>query len=768
MIFSKKKKKTDTNDKSKSKPQVNFEEKWQILQKGVTQLVDFLDSDMKKPFDYAEYAVLYAAVYDVCTQKVDTGSAQAGATELLYERYGNCINDYLTERVVPALKQRSKETLLPQAVKRWRDHTVVVKYLQKVFNYIDRYYTKHNNRDSLRDVGLKCYQSLVYGSIKEDMARALLDKVDCERKGEVIDRSAMKDGVNLFIEMGLNSLNAYLNDFEAPLIKETQQFYKLESAKWINEDSCPDYMRKAEDRLVQEQNRAEAYLHHSTEPNLISIVEKELITEHADRLLHMENSGFLALLKDLDEKKDDLSRMYRLFKRVQGLKPMSDMMRDYIKDEGMAVVEMHQEKEELDYKSYINTLLDLHEQYSSLVNQHFQKDPLFLEALKDAFTHFVNTDLISGTKGDKTSTAELLSTYCDYVMKSTDKIGEEKLEDLLEKIVRLFAYISDKDMFQEFYRRQLSKRLLVSSSTNHDAERSLIAKLKMRCGASFTSKLEGMIKDKNLSEDLQNAFKNYCKTNGELSIDFTPKVLTTGFWPAFKTDQLTIPAELEVCVKRFKEFYDSRTESRSLKWVHSLGNCTVQGMYAAGQKELQMGTYQACILLLFNQDDKTKTGEVGLSAGDIQKALNLPFDDVRKNLLSLCVSKQAKILVKKSEGSAKNVKPEDEFAVNADFKSKKHRIKIPNLILKITGEDRKDIDKTMEEDRKHAIEAAIVRIMKARRSMKHQNLVLEVSKQLMTHFRPDPKSIKSRVADLITREYLERDSSDPFTYLYCA
>lgn len=764
MYFGRKKKSSKSSDSSSSdKGQSNFEEKWQILQNGVTQLVNFLDSDMKKPFNHEEYAKLYATVYDLCTTKVDTGSNGTGATELLYDRFAKCINEYLLDRVVPALKQKSKETLLPQAVRRWRDHTVVVKYLGKVFNYLDRYYTKHNNRDSLRDVGLKCYQTHVYGTIKEDMARALLDKVDCERKGEIIDRAAMKDGVNLFIEMGLNSLDAYIHDFEAPLIRETDEFYKLESAKWINEDSCPEYMKKAENRLEQEQNRAEAYLHHSTSKTLIETAEKQLISAHADRLLHMENSGFLALLKDLEEKKDDLSRMYRLFKRVDGLKPMSDMMRDYIKEQGMAVVKMHQEKEELDYKSFINTLLDLHEEYSSLVNDQFQKDALFLEALKDAFTHFINTNL-QNKKGTKTTTSELLSTYCDYVMKNTDKFGEEKLEDLLEKIVRLFAFISDKDMFQEYYRRQLSKRLLVSSSTNHDAERSLIAKLKMRCGASFTSKLEGMIKDKNLSEDLQNSFKEYCKSKGELSIDFTPKVLTTGFWPNFKTDQLTIPPELETCVKRFKEFYDSRTESRSLKWAHSLGNCTVQGLYASGNKELHMSTYQACILLLFN-DDNFKEGKQAMSAGDIQKALNLPFEDVRKNILSMCVSKQARILVKKDGDSVKNVKREDTFAVNPNFKSKKHRIRIPNLIMKITNEDRRDIDKTMEEDRKHAIEAAIVRIMKARRQMKHQNLILEVSKQLMQHFRPDPKAIKMRISDLLTREYLSRDGVDTYNYV---
>merc|ERR1712176_1201619 len=132
--------------------------------------------------------------------------------------------------------------------------------------------------------------------------------------------------------------------------------------------------------------------------------------------------------------------------------------------------------------------------------------------------------------------------------------GEDKLDAELERIVALFGYISDKDMFQEFYRRQLSKRLLVSKS-NPDAERSLISKLKMRQGASFTSKLEGMIKDKSLSEDLQKDFDTFvANKKKELPISFSPQVLTTGFWPSFKIDQLTIGEDFDVCLKMFKEF----------------------------------------------------------------------------------------------------------------------------------------------------------------------------------------------------------------------
>ena len=62
-----------------------------------------------------------------------------------------------------------------------------------------------------------------------------------------------------------------------------------------------------------------------------------------------------------------------------------------------------------------------------------------------------------------------------------------------------------------------------------------------------------------------------------------------------------------------------------------------------------------------------------------------------------------------------------------------------------------------KQDRKLAIEACIVRVMKARNQLTHQQLVMEVSQSLSSIFKPDARIIKKRIEDLIQRDYLERD-----------
>ena len=62
-------------------------------------------------------------------------------------------------------------------------------------------------------------------------------------------------------------------------------------------------------------------------------------------------------------------------------------------------------------------------------------------------------------------------------------------------------------MFEAFYKKDLAKRLLVGKSASVDAEKSMLSKLKQECGAAFTSKLEGMFKDMELSKDVLVHFK---------------------------------------------------------------------------------------------------------------------------------------------------------------------------------------------------------------------------------------------------------------------
>lgn len=96
----------------------------------------------------------------------------------------------------------------------------------------------------------------------------------------------------------------------------------------------------------------------------------------------------------------------------------------------------------------------------------------------------------------KLNMAEVLAVYTDIILRKGGlKIEEAKQEEYLEKIIKLFTHLTDKDVFIETYRSYLAKRLLLEKSESVELERSMISYIKMSCGPQFTKKLEGMLTD---------------------------------------------------------------------------------------------------------------------------------------------------------------------------------------------------------------------------------------------------------------------------------
>jgi cullin 3 len=295
----------------------------------------------------------------------------------------------------------------------------------------------------------------------------------------------------------------------------------------------------------------------------------------------------------------------------------------------------------------------------------------------------------------------------------------------------------------------------------------MIGKLKVEVGVAFTSKLEGMFKDMNLSQEMTNEFrKQQEELQPDTKVDFSVNVLTSTFWPTkvvgSEVKTCTYPPAIEITRERFTAYYLNRHNGRKLSWKANMGTADLKATFKGRRHEINVSTYGMVILLAFND---LEPGE-SLSYSDLQTITSIPEEDLVRNLQSLAVAPKTRLLSKKP--MSKDVKPADRFSINEQFTSKYTRFRV-GVVAGSKAENDKEKKETsdmLEKDRAHQIEAAVVRTMKQRKQLSHHELVVEVVEQLRNRFSPDMGGVKKRIESLIERDYLERVDGSRETYRY--
>ncbi|XP_057856922.1 cullin-1 [Cryptomeria japonica] len=532
---------------------------------------------------------------------MDESIKHSNYSEELYKLYKTSINDYINSMDLPALRQMPGKVMLKEVAKHF-------KMVQKL-----SYFFGEHSIPKLGWVGLQIFFDSVYGKIKIDARDEVIDLIKRDREDEdedeEIDKKLLKNLTDIFQKKGNFEMECYLKDFEEPMLEHSETYYSQKAESWIIKDSCPEYLLKVEKCLQQEILRAVIYFHTRTHKYLLDKVQNVLLVRYGSQILE-KDSGFWALLRD--NKKGDLSRMFNLFNKVdKGLDPIANTFKQLVIAEGTALVKQAQDartkKEEkrdtcgAPEQEFVRRVIEMHDKYEHYVLECFQNHKLFRKALQEAFETFCN-------KGPaKNLTAESLSAFSDNLLKkdSTEKLSDDEIDLALENVVKILQHVENKDVFAEFYRKKLARRLLVNKCPNDCNERSMLAKLKEQNGAQFTSKMEGMITDFFLAKENQNKFVAHLNREDiRVGLDLNVSVLTTWCWPTYKSPNINLPIELDKCIGIFKQFYSKETANRILTWMYSLGACTVESRFNDRIIELVLSTYQ--IPFPHNSDEKKK------------------------------------------------------------------------------------------------------------------------------------------------------------------
>ncbi|PWY78233.1 Cullin-domain-containing protein [Aspergillus heteromorphus CBS 117.55] len=735
-------------------------------------------------------------------------------SSLLLAREQVDVQDQANER------REAGERFLAAIKEAWEDHQLCMGMITDVLMYMDRVLAEHRKppiyvaamalfRDHvLRSTIRSDSETTVYSVLES----TVLFMIQLERSGHIIDRPLIRHCI--YMLEGLyetiteeESTKLYLTVFEPAFLEASRKFYQAEGRRLLETGDAATFCNIATERLREEIERCADTISPSTESKIKDILDNELIRNNLKEVISLEGTGVKNMLDN--DRIDVLQSLYVLSARVDDKKaPLTAAVQKRIVEMGKEInasaiaaaqastlgvgkkpepgEKKPAEKEKpvnqqtVAAIKWVDDILALKQKFDNIWMKAFKSDQVMQGAISSSFAEFIN--LGQGSSDSRSS--EYLSLFFDENLKKGIK-GKTDIEvdALLENGITLLRYVKDKDMFEAYYKKHLSRRLLMKRSVSMDAERQMISKMKMEVGNQFTQRLEAMFKDMTISEDLTSSYKQHVRQASDpdqKKVELDINVLTSTMWPMeimsnVKSDKVQLacifPKEIESVKQSFEQFYLGKHNGRKLSWQASMGTADIRATFQRSngktqRHELNVSTYAMMILMLFND---VPAGE-SLTYTDIQAQTRIPDHDLGRNLLSLAVAPKTRVL--KKDPMSKDVNPTDRFFFNHDFQSPFMKVRIgvvSGSANKVENQDqRKETEKKMSEERGASIEAAIVRIMKQRKTLIHSQLMTEVLTQLSARFTPDVNMIKKRIESLIDREYLERVEEDPPTYGYVA
>ncbi|KAJ3048521.1 Cullin-4 [Rhizophlyctis rosea] len=724
--------------KVKPKLPENYEEDtWEKLKRAVHAIHD----SRAVPDSLEE---LYNACENLCHHK---------KADMLYTRLKEVCDRHVKHELTRLKENMNTGFSLKTVDTCWTNHCRQMIMIRSIFLYLDRTYVLQSaNLKSLWDLGLDLFRTNIMDdvAVKQATVAGICAEIEKERNGDKISPQTLHTLTKMFLDLSI-----YITSFESHFIRSTESYYHLESDRMIKEldveaaagAGVARYLKHVESRLGEEEERCKAgkgYVDNTSRKRVMDVVEGEMVRRHVGVLLE---KGFDSLMEE--HRIEDLGRMYTLFGKVGGQDDMRKKFADYIRKTGLT----HVSDPSRD-ATMVEDLLTFKSRCDEVLHKSFANDEHFSHSLKESFENFINKR--------QNKPAEMIAKFVDAKLKSGKGVTEEEVEGGLDRCLVLFRFIQGKDVFEAFYKKDLAKRLLLGRSSSVDSEKSMLSKLKTECGAGFTSKLEGMFKDMDVSRDIMVSFRESSRFVERLGpVDLNVNVLTAGYWPTYPPAEVIMPMELAKAQDVFREFYLQKHNGRRLTWQHSLGQCVLKADLPKGRKELSVSLFQTLILLLFNNTASSTSPT--LTYNEISQQTNIPPKDLAITLQSLACGK-IRILQKHPKG--KDINETDSFSVNEAFENPLTRIKVNSIQMKESVEERERTEERVFADRQYQVDAAIVRIMKMRKRIGHAGLLSELFEVL--RFAVKASDLKKRIESLIDREYMERDAKDSTIYNYVA
>ena len=577
-------------------------------------------------------------------------------------------------------------------------------FSELILRYLDRCFISNNDVKTIQEKSKDIFYDIIYTKYESQLIDITISNLNNFRNNIT---SYEYDLISLF--KLLSSFGNLENiNIQNSIIKSTTLFFKNYKSDLIEKQNYEQYYYqllysfKLEDTIFKNSFNQQNYINH------IRLIDKIVIEDNID-IFNNKNYIINCIHNNQYE---NLSVLYKLLKRVTKIDDI--ILPIFI--ETFILERNNLEKTSINIQDYINHFLDVNHNYELIVEKCFENNNNIMNHYKKTNLDLSSKDVYIQNK--KYNFVKILATYINHCLNKCQNLNSISLE----KYFSVAINIQEIDYYLELYSKYLGERLLFHNY-DIDKEKEIIYIFKKNFGISSTIRMENMLKDITISKDI---FKNKYK------------ILTLSYWGINNTE-CNIPNSIQKYLKEYDEEYNELFKERQIKWNNDLS--TINLVIELDKKyQITCNFIEYSIINLFNT-------KMTYDFNELKQLLIIKKEtlfDYINNLIKI------KLLVTNNN----LVDESSSLTFNKHFTSKKTKIIIPKI-----EKSKNESNTQLYENRNENINAVIIRIMKSKKTMSYNSIIIELNNTI-TIFKPQIKDIKKCIENLIERDYLERNDND--------
>ncbi|KAJ6252679.1 cullin [Anaeramoeba flamelloides] len=600
-------------------------------------------------------------------------------------------------------------------------------------------------------------------NILAKLCSKLIEAIQKDRNDQKIEYKKVSFLLRMLVSL---SKEMYEKSFELPFLKVTEEYYDVICFELIQKSTVGEYFKKIQEIYQKEKKRLRRYIPNTTRKKLLDLLINVCITKHI-HILKNSPTGLVTLFKRFQN--DELQIIYKLLVSMGQKAWLLGIFRQILLEYGESLnLSLRKIKDIFQIYQLIRNCINIRFAFNGIIVFGLENDHEFHVVCDQCFHKFLN---------QTQKVARYLPLFIDFQIQNMENKDAEDIQSIFMRFSDILKFINDKDIFKKNYEFYLIRRI-IRNRQNLKWEYKCIKSIKSKSWPALTLKMENILNNLDVSEyekELYNKYQNEFKY-GLNPIDLQPWVFKLSLWNNISMIKCNLPNFLQKNLKNFTNFYKDQHSSRKLTFQFDSGFAKINFYTKQNNKciknKLIAPTFQMLILLLFNQkfngnsdinindNDNDKNNDNSLppvfTIKEISDKINIPFEIV-KLCISVLISKESPVLIRKSYVKENEINSEDKVTVNLNFNSNSNVTKIQEIYHQLIQKELKVKNKIDPHSRELLIQVTLMRIIKSQILMPEEELITEVKKKISYKFVPSVSKVEKNIRLLIKREYLKRE-----------